>query len=93
MYRRRLILRRFGALSFGLGYYDNGTWVDHAELSERPGLADGPQVAAIHAALHCCAAITDAGTRAIDIEVNAPSEGTKRLIGKRVASVARSVSS
>ena len=28
---RRMILRRFGALSFGLGYFEDGTWIDHRE--------------------------------------------------------------
>ena len=35
MHRRNLILRRFGALSFGLGYFDAGTWVDHTALPDR----------------------------------------------------------
>jgi hypothetical protein len=30
MHRRTLTLRRFGPLSFGLGYFEDGAWVDHA---------------------------------------------------------------
>lgn len=30
MHRRTLTLRRFGPMSFGLGYFEDGTWVDHS---------------------------------------------------------------
>ena len=41
MHRRNLILRRFGELSFGLGYFEDGVWVDHASpASGRGSLAD-----------------------------------------------------
>ena len=30
MHRRTLIMRRFGEMSFGLGYVEDGVWVDHA---------------------------------------------------------------
>ena len=30
MHRRTLVMRRFGELSFGLGYVEDGVWVDHA---------------------------------------------------------------
>ena len=31
MHRRNLIIRRFGTLDFGIGYYEDGAWVDHAD--------------------------------------------------------------
>ena len=60
MDRRNLILRRFGALSFGLGYFVNGVWVDHAELADRgagldiSGAASDVDRDEIHAWLGCC---------------------------------------
>ena len=30
MHRRTLTLRRFGPMSFGLGYFEDGVWVDHS---------------------------------------------------------------
>lgn len=66
MHRRNLILRRFGALSFGLGYFDAGTWVDHTALPDRgrdlaiAGAASAADRAAIHTMLSCCPQETDA---------------------------------
>jgi hypothetical protein len=63
MHRRNLILRRFGAMSFGFGYFDDGVWVDHSvaaitfdELTpdERAALD------AVHAWFPCCGGSTDA---------------------------------
>ena len=56
MHRRNLILRRFGALSFGIGYFENGTWVDHTTLADRGASLsiDGRPMDAIHAMLDCC---------------------------------------
>ena len=87
MHRRNLILRRFGALTFGLGYFENGDWVDHTVLGDRGAgleisgaLAEADR-AAIHTWLGCCAEmpepmVTDAGTDAtpipIRIQVDAP---------------------
>jgi hypothetical protein len=58
MHRRNLILRRFGALTFGIGYFENGTWVDHTTLPDRgAGLTiDGRPMGAVHAMLDCCPA-------------------------------------
>ena len=57
MHRRNLTLRRFGPLSFGLGYFDDGVWVDHSagdlaivHATEQEGLA----IDAIHAWFGCC---------------------------------------
>lgn len=53
MHRRTLILRRFGALSFGLGYMEGNSWIDHV-----PGdglVADASvDVQTVHAWLGCC---------------------------------------
>jgi hypothetical protein len=52
MDRRKLIVRRFGILSFGLGYFVDGVWIDH--LAAPSGETDGAEMAAIHAWLDCC---------------------------------------
>lgn len=60
MHRRNLILRRFGALSFGLGYFEDGAWVDHTALPDRgrdlaiAGVASAADRSAIHTMLGCC---------------------------------------
>ena len=64
MHRRNLILRRFGALTFGLGYFEDGEWVDHTALPDRgrdlriAGTASADRVA-IHALLSCCEPASD----------------------------------
>ncbi|MGH2417476.1 MAG: hypothetical protein ACRDFY_04010 [Candidatus Limnocylindria bacterium] len=51
MHRRNLIIRRFGALDFGIGYYEDGVWVDHAAS----GAGRGPaSLDAVHEWLACC---------------------------------------
>ena len=56
MHRRTLILRRFGALSFGIGYFENGTWVDHTTLPDRGAslTIDERPMTAVHTMLECC---------------------------------------
>jgi hypothetical protein len=61
MYRRNLILRRFGVASFGLGYVEDGVWVDHAvaiargeDLLSGASEADRAALDAIHAWFTCC---------------------------------------
>jgi hypothetical protein len=56
MHRRTLILRRFGALTFGLGYFEGGTWVDHTTLPDRGASlgVDGTSIEAVHTLLDCC---------------------------------------
>ncbi|HET9415994.1 MAG TPA: hypothetical protein VFP30_00495 [Candidatus Limnocylindria bacterium] len=57
MDRRNLVLRRFGSLDFGLGYFEDGVWVDHTTLPDggaRLNIEDGP-FAAVHDLLGCCA--------------------------------------
>ena len=56
MYRRSLVLRRFGPVDFGLGYFENGAWIDHTSLADGGaglGLADGA-FSAVHDLLGCC---------------------------------------
>ena len=69
MHRSTLTLRRFGPMTFGLGYYENGTWVDHSisDGKTAPGSAeDGvPQpddvaLDAIHQWYGCCTDATAA---------------------------------
>ena len=80
MHRRNLILRRFGALTFGLGYFENGDWVDHRELGDRgagleiSGALAETDRAAIHAWLGCCAEVaarigTELGAEAAPIPI------------------------
>jgi hypothetical protein len=60
MYRPTLILRRFGAMSFGLGYLEDGAWVDHTTLPDRgsdleiAGTKTEEDRRALHAMLECC---------------------------------------
>ena len=73
MHRRTLIMRRFGEMSFGLGYVEDGVWVDHAvavargeDLLANASAADRVALDAIHAWFACCdgGAITDERGRA-----------------------------
>ena len=52
--RRRLIIRRYGPTSFGLGVLEDGAWVDHVTLPPAM-LEEDDATAAVHAALGCCA--------------------------------------
>ena len=61
MHRRSLILRRFGELSIGLGFVEDGVWVDHAvavargeDLLAGASPADRAALDAIHAWFTCC---------------------------------------
>jgi hypothetical protein len=83
MHRRNLILRRFGALSFGLGYFEDGTWIDHREGDGLIVDAD-PDIQAVHAWLACCPLAADL----IPMPVSAAPE-----LRERFAVVARSASS
>jgi hypothetical protein len=65
MHRRSLIMRRFGEMSFGLGYVEDGVWIDHAvavargeDLLAAASAADREALDAIHAWFACC----DGGT-------------------------------
>ena len=83
MYRRILILRRFGALSFGLGYFEDGTWIDHREGEGLIADAD-PDMQTVHAWLGCC----PLGVDLIPMPISAAAE-----LRERIAVVARSASS
>jgi hypothetical protein len=50
MRQRNLIIRRFGAMSFGIGYFDDGVWIDHASMVP----TDDPRLADVHAWYGCC---------------------------------------
>lgn len=60
MHRPTLILRRFGTMSFGLGYFEGSTWVDHTTLLGRgrelriAGAATAAERRAVHTMLECC---------------------------------------
>jgi hypothetical protein len=71
MHRRNLILRRFGAMSFGLGYFEAGTWVDHTSLPDRgrdlaiAGVTVTADRSAIHVLLDCCPPEADRATASL----------------------------
>ncbi len=57
MHRRTLIIRRFGILDFGIGYYEDGTWVDHADGAAPLG---PPPLNEVHEWLGCCEPMSSA---------------------------------
>lgn len=55
MHRSTLTLRRFGPMSFGLGYYENGIWVDHSGSAEEYAPESGDvALDAVHRWYGCC---------------------------------------
>lgn len=86
MHRRILVLRRFGPVDFGLGYFEDGAWIDHTTLADGGaslGIADG-SFGAVHDLLACCRA-TDAA-RADGLAVRPRSIGFE---GRAVAATPR----
>ena len=68
MHRRSLTLRRFGALSFGLGYFEDGVWIDHSVDGDASSADDAsaPRAAgdridpdAVHQWYSCCGSEAD----------------------------------
>jgi hypothetical protein len=63
MHRPNLIIRRLGAKTFGLGYFQDGVWIDHlaaddAAAPQSAGRAAADDVTAIdviHQLFSCCA--------------------------------------
>jgi len=74
MDRRKLIVRRFGVLSFGLGYFENGFWVDHLAAPDT-NYDDG--VAEIHALLGCCTGRAQGGVTAFGIAAAATTKASR----------------
>jgi hypothetical protein len=69
MHRPNLILRRHGPLTFGLGYFQEGVWIDHlaaddAAIGEAIGAMqvtdEATAIDAIHQLLSCCPDPVDA---------------------------------
>jgi hypothetical protein len=85
MDRRKLIVRRFGVLSFGLGYFEDGVWIDH--LAAPSGETDAAEMGAIHAWLDCCGDRPDGRLAALAVEAR---NGTPR---EPVAAAGRSATS
>lgn len=62
MHRRTLVLRRFGGMSFALGCFEDGDWVDHTVLRQRPGWPEPAEMTAVersaldavHTWFDCC---------------------------------------
>jgi hypothetical protein len=79
MHRRSLVLRRFGAMSFGLGYYEDGVWVDHAADGDDGGAEEtGLAWEAIHGWFTCCGSDETAAAAAVGVEESA-ARGVVRL--------------
>ena len=64
MYRGSLIIRRFGELSFGLGFVEDGVWEDHSAAVARgedilagASPADRAALDAFHTWFTCCEGI------------------------------------
>jgi hypothetical protein len=64
MNRPNLILRRHGPMTFGLGYFQDGVWVDHLaadhhgvreRAADPPGEHDASPIDVIHQWFSCCA--------------------------------------
>ena len=56
MHRSTLTLRRFGPMSFGLGYYEDGIWIDHSGSVEANARQSGDMALdAVHRWYGCCA--------------------------------------
>jgi hypothetical protein len=89
MHRRKLIVRRFGVLSFGLGYFEDGAWVDHLAAPHGTTDPDAADIAAIHAWLDCCGERAHTPFAAIAVETAA----TNGARPDRVAAASRSASS
>jgi hypothetical protein len=54
---RKLTIRRFGPMSFGIGYLEDGVWIDHSTVPDTA--ADGEDaMALLHAWYGCCADAT-----------------------------------
>lgn len=82
MHRSTLTLRRFGPMSFGLGYYENGIWVDHSGSAEGSTPQPGDvALDAVHRWYGCCADSTAAHSSVIAGETefrSLPIAGTDR---------------
>jgi hypothetical protein len=64
MNRPNLILRRHGPMTFGLGYFQDGVWVDHLaaddhgareRAADTPGEHDVNPIDVVHQWFSCCA--------------------------------------
>jgi len=80
MHRSTLTLRRFGPMSFGLGYYENGIWVDHAGSAEStaPQSGDRP-LDGVHEWYGCCADSTATPSSVIADETDVRALPTARM--------------
>ena len=72
MERRKLTIRRFGPMSFGIGYLENGVWVDHSAVPDAAA-DDEDGMALLHAWYGCCA---DATRREVTVGLGRAKVGT-----------------
>lgn len=87
MDRRKLIVRRFGVLSFGIGYFEKGVWVDHLTA---PDATYDDGLAEIHQLLGCCSERDKDGVTAFAIVAAATTKASR---DEPVAAQGRSASS
>ena len=76
-----LTIRRFGPLSFGIGYVRDGVWIDHSTLPA--GEIEDPQsrglMAVVHEMYGCCEG--DIPTTIATIPVERPVDGERVQVG------------
>jgi hypothetical protein len=84
MNRPNLILRRHGPMTFGLGYFQDGVWVDHlvadhdgarALAVERPAQHDASPIDVVHQWFSCCADAADVESLSEDRDSSGPAMG------------------
>ena len=83
MHRRTLMLRRFGPMSFGLGYFEEGVWVDHSTANGVDLLSDQGErrpreepMDAVHQWFTCCGEqVTDGAASTTHPRIAVVSEG------------------
>ena len=83
MHRPNLILRRHGAMTFGLGYFQDGVWIDHLaangaatqESAGRVAADDVTALDAIHHLFSCCFDPVDGLLPLVDRDDVVPTAG------------------
>lgn len=76
MNRPNLILRRHGPMTFELGYFQDGVWVDHRS-ADRAGVRDpvDEDLDVVHQWFSCCADIVEPETAVADPDGAVPAVG------------------
>jgi hypothetical protein len=82
MDRPVLTIRRFGPLSFGIGFVRDGVWIDHSALpaGEVDDSQDGGLMAVVHELYGCCEDGLPAAIAAVPAEE--PVDGERVQVGR-----------